>query len=101
MYCNPCDAKSKYYIGDVGTEIIVDTCENITSAISAKLLVQKPDRSNHEWIGIVFEDTKIRYIVKEGDFDQVGVYLVQAFVATSDWSGRGNSTRFKVNGEHS
>ena len=95
--CNDsCAEPSKYYVGDVGTEIIVDTCSDITSATKAALLVRKPDNTEHEWLGAVFEDTKIRYLVQVGDFDQAGRYRVQAYIEMPGWSGRGDSTYFKV-----
>lgn len=97
MSCNTsCSVVSKYYVGDVGTEIIVDTCENITTATLVKLMVQKPDGTNHEWIGAVYDTTKIRYVVQAGNFDQAGTYLVQAYVQMPGWAGRGNNTSFKI-----
>ena len=95
--CNDsCATPSKYYVGDVGTEIIVDVCSDITLATKVSLLVKKPDGTEHEWIGTVFEITKIRYVVSVGDFDQNGKYRVQAYVEAPGWQGRGDTTYFKV-----
>jgi hypothetical protein len=91
-----CADPSKYYVGDVGTEIIVDTCSDITTAVTVSLKVKKPDGTEHTWVGSVYEDTKIRYIVQVGDFDQQGKYRVQAYVEMPGWQGRGDTTYFKV-----
>ena len=88
--------KGKYYVGDIGTEIIVDTCSDITASTVAKLLVEKPDGTLVEWDGSVYDTTKIKYVIKDGDFDQVGEYTVQSYVEIAGWKGRGNTTTFKV-----
>ena len=94
--CSNCDVDGKYYVGDIGTEIIVDTCSDITSATVSNLKVEKPDGTLHTWTGTVYETTHIRYVVVDGDFDQVGLYLVQAYVEMPGWSGLGNTAEFKV-----
>lgn len=88
---------AKYYVGDIGTEIIVDTCSPISGATKAALLVMKPGSSAAvEWVGTVFEDTKIRYIVTADDFNIAGEYRMQAYVEMPGWTGRGDTVRFKV-----
>lgn len=96
--CSNCDLEGKYYVDDVGTEIIVDTCSDISSATVTDLIVEKPDGEQFTWHGSVYDTTKIRYVVDAGDFDQVGEYLVQAYVEMPGWAGRGNTTTFKVTG---
>lgn len=87
----------KYYVGDTGTEIIVDTCSDITTATKVALLVLKPNASAaEEWIGTVEEETKIKYVVKVNDFDVAGEYRMQSYVEMPGWEGRGNTARFKV-----
>lgn len=97
MTCNSCSVPSKFYVGDTGTEIIVDTCDDITTATLVKLMVQKPDDTIVEWVGSVYDTTKIRHVVVAGDLDLAGEYLVQAYVQMPSWVGRGNNTSFKVN----
>ena len=94
--CTNCGLPGKYYVGDVGTEIVVDTCSDITAATKTDLLVEKPDGTLVTWSGDVYEGTKIRYVVQAGDFDQTGEYTLQANIAISGWTGRGNTTTFKV-----
>jgi len=94
--CTNCNADGKYYIGDVGTEIIVDVCADISAATTVSLIVEKPDGTVVTWTGSVYETTKIRYLVQIGDFDQSGEYTLQAYVEISGWRGRGNTVSFRV-----
>lgn len=94
--CGACDVDGKYYVGDVGTEIIVDTCSDISTATLARLIVEKPDGTIENWDGAVFETTKIRYVVSVGDFDQAGKYNLQAYVEMPGGQWRGNTVTFTV-----
>ena len=97
MSCDTsCDGVSKYYQGDVGTEIYVDTCSDISTATFVSLKVKKPDGTDVEWVGVVSDTTKIKYVVQVGDFDQVGEYRVQSYVEMPSWSGLGDTTTFMV-----
>lgn len=94
--CSNCSQNGKYYVGDIGTEIIVDTCSDITAATAVKLIVEKPDGTIEDWDGSVYETTKIRHVVVSGDFDQSGEYTLQAHVTMPGWTGRGNATTFRI-----
>jgi hypothetical protein len=94
--CSNCDIDGKYYVGSIGTEILVDVCIDITSATVTDLLVEKPDGTIATWGGTVYEITKIRHVVEAGDFDQAGEYYVQAYVEMPGWSGYGTTTSFRV-----
>lgn len=94
--CSNCDSGSKYYVGDVGTSIIVDVCSDISSASVANLIVQKPDDTVVVWEGTVFELHYILYVVKDGDFDQIGEYSVKSYVEVAGWKGSGEITTFRV-----
>ena len=97
MTCNTsCSGPDIYYVGDVGTAIIVDVCSDITAATVAALDVTKPDGTQVRWVGSVYETTKIIYYVKSSDFDQAGEYRLQSYIEIPGWSGHGNTTTFKV-----
>jgi len=97
MTCNnSCSGPDIYYVGDVGTAIIVDVCSDITQATLVALDVTKPDGTQVRWIGSVYDTTKIRYYVDINDFDQVGEYRLQAYIEIPGWAGHGNTTTFKV-----
>ena len=91
-----CDGPSLYYVGDVGTEIIVDVCSDISTATLATLKVMKPDGTLATWVGSVYNTQYVRYITVAGDFDQIGEYRVQPYIEMPGFAGRGDTARFKV-----
>lgn len=86
----------KVYVGDVGTVIIVNTKEDLAAATVTNIKVQKPNKTEVIWAGTVYENTKIKYIIQEGDFDVPGDYMVQAYIEIPGWKGRGETTQFTV-----
>lgn len=97
MACNTsCTGPGKYYVGDVGTQILVDTCSDITTATLVRLDVTKPDGTEVQWVGSVSDTTKILYIVSAGDFDQAGEYRLQSYVEIPGWQGHGDTITFRV-----
>jgi hypothetical protein len=94
--CSNCDLDSKYYVGDIGTVIIVNTCVDLSTATQVSLKVEKPDGTLATWPGTVYETNSIRYVVQDGDFDQDGEYSVQAYIKIQDWQGRGATATFRV-----
>ena len=68
-----CDGPSQFYLGDIGTEIIVDVCSDISTATLVSLKVMKPDGTEHTWVGTVYQTQYIRYITQ----------LLQTVVRTS------------------
>lgn len=91
-----CDGISKYYVGDLGTKIVVDACVDITAATTRELHVQKPDGTLVTWVGALEGTTSIAYFVQAGDWDQAGDYRVQAYVEMAGWQGHGDTARFRV-----
>lgn len=90
---------SEYYVGDVGTEVTVETGEDLSSATVTVLKVKKPDdaiSAEVTWSGTVYDTTKIRYIIANGDWDQSGRYLLQSYVELPTWQGRGDTVAFEI-----
>jgi hypothetical protein len=93
---------SKYYVGDIGTEILVDTTIDISLASSLILKVRKPSGRLVEWTGLLGpanalgEYTTIRYVVVADDWDEGGIWKLQAYVVTALWRGRGETVTFKL-----
>ena len=94
--CTVCDGDSRYYVGDIGTELIIDTCTNITTATLVQILVEKPDETTAVWVGAVYDTTKIRYVIQAGDWDQEGRYRYQAYVEMPSWQGKGDTVVQKI-----
>jgi hypothetical protein len=88
----------KYYVGDIGTRLLVSTGNVLTTATTTNLLVQKPSGAIDTWIGMVnpSDNTQILYTIQTGDFDEIGRYRLQAYVVFVAGSWRGNTAYFTV-----
>lgn len=87
---------SKVYRGDIGTAIILDTRSPIDGATKASIKFKRPQGTSGEWVGGVYEGTKIKYIIEDGDLDTAGIWFLQAYVETPAWKGRGETVRLVV-----
>lgn len=95
----------KIWVDDIGTEVLMDAKEDISSATVIKLFVQKPDNSVVEWVinpahwPGVDEDhpvNEIKYLIQAGDLNLKGKYTVQSYVELPAWSGSGDKDSFQV-----
>ena len=88
----------KYYVGDIGTKLVVSTGNNLTSATTRDLLIQKPSGTIETWAGTQdpLDNTRIVYTIQAGDFDEIGRYKLQAYVVFASGSWRGNTAYFTV-----
>jgi len=79
----------KHYVGEKGTKLRVDVGQDITNATQVSLIVKKPDGNTTEWVGTVVDGHYIEYVVKEGDFNQAGRYILQARIVAvnGEWFG--------------
>lgn len=98
---------SKNYVGDVGTEILVDVGSPVDTATTLKFYVKKPSGKEIEWeaelgpVNAQGQYTTMRYVVQPGDWDEPGFWILQAYVVLPSWSGRGDSVKFKLEPEFS
>ena len=86
----------KHYIEDVGTIITVDCGTAISGATNAKLKVKKPDGTSAEWTATISGTDDLKYTTISGDFDQSGVYYLQASLTISGWTGLGETATFTI-----
>lgn len=86
----------KVYVGDIGTDIIVNCGSDISDATDRKLMVKKPDGSIVEWDADIYQSNYLKYTIVDGDFNLQGVYKLQASLTLSGWSGRGETVNFTV-----
>jgi len=86
----------KHYVNEIGTQILVDTNSNIKTATTVLLQVKKPSGKVINWTGTVSNTTIIKYTTKKGDLNEVGKYLLQAYVEMPGYSGRGDVTSFTI-----
>lgn len=80
---------TKHYVGEVGTQILLDTETALATATLVAIKVEKPDGTTATWTGAVASSTKISYTLTASDFDQAGLYKMQAYVEvdTVKWYG--------------
>lgn len=88
--------QDKIYVGDIGTEIILDTGVDLSSATSLKIAVKKGDGSVGEWAATIFETTKVKHVSADGDLNVSGLYSFQAKIVTPSWSGLGSTATVRV-----
>jgi len=88
--------ENKYYVDDVGTTILVDVGSDVSEATECLLYVRKPNGTVVTWIAAVSGAEEISYVVQDGDWDLAGIYMLQAYVVTPAWSGRGSTATFTV-----
>jgi hypothetical protein len=83
----------KVYEGDVKTQIILDTSVALGTPDVLKIKYKKPSGTTGEWTAAVYELTKARVIVANGDFDETGLWTFQVYVelAGGSWIGHGET----------
>jgi len=86
----------KYYVGDIGTDIIVDCGSTITGATNTKLKVRKPDGTEVEWTATIDGTDNLKYATIADDFSVAGTYLLQASLTLSGWAGLGETAHFII-----
>jgi hypothetical protein len=91
--------KSKYYVGDIGTEILLDTKVDLMGGTDAKIKVMKPDGSTIEWDAAIKDITKLSHVIAAGELDQAGTYMLQASITLGSWKGRGETAHMRVHNQ--
>ena len=86
----------KSYVRDIGTILEVDCGIDISAATTHNLMIQKPDLTAVELVGIVYNSNYIRYTTIDGDLDQAGVYRIQSKIVISAWEGLGETAKLRI-----
>lgn len=86
----------QYFVGDVGTEILVDCGEDISLGTNLELKVKKPSGTEVTWSGTLSGTNFIKYIIQAGDFDEAGTYFVNASLTLGAWAGHGETATIPV-----
>jgi hypothetical protein len=90
---------SKVYVGDIGTEIILDCGSDISAATVRKIKAKKPNGSTVEWTASASGTNGIKYATLTGDLSMAGVWYLQAYVETAAWKGLGETFELVVSPE--
>jgi hypothetical protein len=91
-----CTGESKVYVGDIGTKIVLDVCEDITASTKRELHVKKPSGAEVIWTAGLEGTTAMAYFVQALDLDEAGWYRVQGYVEMPGWRGHADTTKFRV-----
>jgi len=87
---------AKHYVGNIGTEIIVNCGTDISGATAQSLKVKKPSGAIVNWLATIYNTNFLKYSVASRDFDEAGVYELQAYIVMPSWIGRGETTTFTI-----
>jgi|LGVE01.1.fsa_nt_gb hypothetical protein len=87
---------NKIYVGDIGTVIVLDTNEDISSATTTDIKVKKGDGTTATWTGLLFGSDSVTYTIVDGDLSCPGTYKVQTYIVMTSWSGLGETAEFHV-----
>lgn len=79
----------KIYIGDEGTELIVDCGSDISSATVHVIKVRFPDGTEESWSADIYNTNYLKRVLDDDDLSQTGEHFGQAYVETPSgkWSG--------------
>ena len=84
------------FIGDTGTQIILDCGSNISTATILHIVCRKPDGTKVTWSGVLEGTNTIKYTVGTGDLDVAGVWKLQSYVDMPGWKGYGDVVNLLV-----
>lgn len=89
--------ETKLYVGDIGTEIILDTKTDISGASSVAIKYMKPGTTSiSSWVGTILDGTKVRYVLQVDDIDVSGTWKIMAYVNMGAWAGHGETVTLSV-----
>lgn len=84
------------FVGDIGTELLINMGENISSASSVSLSVRKPDGTVVTWTPTIQGTLYLRYLTQSGDLNLAGEYAISPLLTIGSWTGRGETVYFKA-----
>lgn len=89
---------SGIFVGDIGTELLLDCGVNITTATLVKVLAKPPRGSIKSWVGTINGTTNVKYLLQNGDINIPGIWHLQVYIEMPGWKGRGEWVELKVSG---
>lgn len=87
---------SKTYIGDTGTEVILDCGQDVSSASARTIEARKPDGSTVSWPAVAEGANGIKATSAADTFDQAGAWRLQARVTIGAGTWRGETATLRV-----
>lgn len=77
------------FVGDTGTELVLNCGVDISSATVRKVRARKPGGQTLEWTAGQHSATEIVYTLQAGDLNVSGLWKFQAYIEMPGWKGRG------------
>ena len=88
---------NKIYERDIGTEIKLNSGEDLVGYTVLEIHYLKPDGTEGIWDATNVETTKARYVtVVSGDLMPEGTWKVKLYVELPTWKGYGETVEMKV-----
>lgn len=87
---------SKVYVGDTGTQIILDCGQNISTATATTILARKPDGTEATWTAALSGTNSVVYTTSGSSIDQHGMWYLQARVTLPSGVWRGETAQLFV-----
>ena len=87
---------NRVFVGDYGTEVILEIGEDVSSSTVRKIQYEKPDGSTGQWDASVYNTTFIKYTTIEDDIDQNGFWKFRAYIELPSWVGYGESDTVEI-----
>ena len=86
------------YKDDIGVEIVLDVGTDISSATVRKIKFRRPNRTFGVWDASEKSSTSIAYVTQDGDLNDAGIWILQAYVEKATWKLHGKEQGFGVGG---
>jgi hypothetical protein len=87
---------SKVYVGDVGTEIVVNCGVNISSATEMSIKARKPSGAMVTLSAVLSGQNYMKHVTTEGEMNEPGNWQLQAYVDMPTWRGLGETAILPV-----
>ena len=87
---------STVFIGDTGTEIVLDCGIDVSTATVRNIIVRKHNGTKVTWGAVADGTTAIKYVTSAGDLDVPGTWKLQAYVEMPGWKGLGEVATLTV-----
>lgn len=86
----------KVYVGDVGTQIVLDCGQDISAASVRKIEVRKPDKTEVSWTATASGTNAVAFITLADTLNMAGVWQMQAHVTLPSGEWRGETAPLRV-----
>jgi uncharacterized membrane protein len=86
----------KPYVGDIGTQIVLDCGQDISSASARSIEARRPDGTTVSWPAVASGSNAISYTTDANSLNMPGIWLLQAKVTMGAGVWRGETAQLQV-----